>query len=73
MVTILDGMNRLENLTRLVGRGTIWRVCCRLGITGDTLSLPRQMYFYWWLFTLFRVLLVLLLVPDHQLCRITKT
>jgi hypothetical protein len=22
MVTILDGMNRLENLTRLVGRGT---------------------------------------------------
>jgi len=31
MVTILDGMNRLENLTRLVGRGTIWRFLLSLG------------------------------------------
>src|SRR4051794_15929648 len=57
MVAILDAMNRLGIRHALLGRGTI---CCRMTISGDTLSLPRQMYFYWWLFTLSCVHLILI-------------
>jgi hypothetical protein len=73
MMAILDDMNRLENWICLVGRGDYLEVSLSHEDFGDTLSLPRQVYFYWLLFTLFCVLLVFLMVPDHQLCRITKT
>jgi hypothetical protein len=52
-MTAMPGMNRLEDWARLVGRVLFGGFYCRVKISGDTLSLLRHVYFYWWLFALF--------------------